>query len=138
LHEHIFVDGKADILFNFGAPYQRQNLNDANGNCILSRSNLDAQCRYPIIIAQSGLIDLIGVRFRAGGLSVFTRAPLNKFTDLALDLELIFGATIRDLEARLFEALNDVEHQIALLDSFFLSRYVAPTHASHKAYTLDV
>ncbi|MBC7870404.1 MAG: AraC family transcriptional regulator [Chitinophagaceae bacterium] len=136
LHERIMVDGQADILFNFGAPYQRQNPTDASGNGIVSRSNLDAQRRYPIIIAQQGAIDLIGVRFRSGGLNTFTRIPLMDFTNLTLDLDLLFGTTVHELEESLFEARLNAEHQIALLNAFFLRLRRDPSYAHQSAYQL--
>lgn len=123
LDEAIFVDGQADILFNFGVGYLRQNLNgDAQ---TLYATHLDAQRTYPVAIAQKGAIDLLGVRFRAGGLAAFTRIPIDETSDQTIDLAVIWGGAPRTLEARLYDCGDDLG-RIALLDDFFL-RHLAPT-----------
>src|SRR5688572_32851803 len=70
LNESIFVDGRADILFNFGVAYERSDLTGSTG-ATLPFSNVDAPREYPVAIAQHGSVDLIGIRFRAGGLAAF-------------------------------------------------------------------
>jgi AraC-like DNA-binding protein len=122
LDESVFVDGKADMLFNFGVGYQRQYLDTSGYRETLTISNLDAQRTYPLTIHQQGSIDLVGVRFRAGGLSAFLPIPLNELTNLAIDVRQGFGPGIHDLEGRLFDAAGQTREQARLLDSFFLSR----------------
>src|SRR5688572_20174561 len=75
LQENIFVDGRADILFNFGVGYQRRSSQDA-ADSSLTFSNIDAPREYPVAIRQHGSVDLIGIRFRAGGLAAFVIVPL--------------------------------------------------------------
>lgn len=122
LDESVFVDGKADILFNFGVGYQRQYLDSSAYSETLNISNLDAQRNYPLTIHQQGSIDLVGLRFRPGGLSAFLPMPLNELTNMTLDVRQGFGGEIRDLEGRLFDAAGQPAEQAHLLDNFFLSR----------------
>jgi AraC-like DNA-binding protein len=136
LRERIIVDGQADILFNLGAPYHRFDPTDPTRDALLTVSNLDAQRRYPILIAQSGAMHLLGVRFRPGGLSAFIRIPLHKLTDLAIDAGDIFGAALRELDSRLFDAAPDATAQIALLDAFFARHLHALPASSTSAYAL--
>jgi AraC-like DNA-binding protein len=123
LDEAIFVDGRADILFNFGVGYLRQK---ASGEAqTLYATHLDAQRTYPVAIAQTGAIDLLGVRFRAGGLAAFTRIPIHETSDQTIDLAALWGSTPRTLEVQLYDCTDDLG-RVALLDSFFL-RHLAPT-----------
>ncbi|MBZ0280033.1 MAG: helix-turn-helix domain-containing protein [Anaerolineae bacterium] len=119
LEEKIFVDGKADIIFNFGCGYQRGAMN-------VPFSNLDAQRHRPVTIAQYGLIHLVGVRFKAGGLTAFLPMPMHEISDLHLDLPTAFGKSAQELENRLYDAALDTPQQVDLLDHFFLNRLALP------------
>lgn len=120
LSERIFVDVRADVLFNFGAPYQRE-LPDGE-RAILNASNVDAPRDHPVSVVQSGDIHLIGVRFQSGGLSAFARPPLGHLLNQTISTADLFGAEAYTLEGQLYEA-ESVEVQKALLDSFFVRRF---------------
>jgi AraC-like DNA-binding protein len=115
LSETIFVDAKADILFNFGVAYDRIRDGDTD---TLNVSNLDGQRDHPLLIAQQGQINLVGVRFRAGGLAAFLSVPVNELSNLTVSVADIFGKAIYEVETRLY----DRPSQVAVLDSFFLKR----------------
>lgn len=121
LQENVFVDGKADLLFNFGVGYQRARLNAVQAET-LSFSNVDAQRSYPVSIQQQGQIDLLSVRFRPGGLAAFLPLPAHELSDYTLNLRDGLGVEGRELEARLFDYRTNPEQQIALLNDFFLRR----------------
>lgn len=120
LREQVFVDGKADILFNFGVAYARHPLHLPQAEQ-LGYSNLDGQRDYPLIIAQQGAINLIGVRLRAGGLAAFLPIPMTEVGNQTVDVGLVWGGATRELEGRLYEAA-DSDVAVALLDTFFLKR----------------
>ena len=126
VQESIFVDGCADLLFNFGSAYQRHNLTDPSGSGYLAVSNLDAQRLYPVAIAQQGEIYLIGVRFRPGGLSAFLSIPMHRISDLAVDLADGVDDHLRTLEGRLYDASTEIAQQIHLLDDYFLRCMTPP------------
>ncbi len=115
----VFVDGRADLVFNFGVPYAREIIGGKTTKH--RRSNLDAQRTVPIRILQRGLVRIAGVRFRLGGLGPFAREPLRRFTDLTPAPSAVLGAGTRPLEAAL-EATADLDAQARLLDAFFLER----------------
>lgn len=130
LRENVFVDGKADILFNFGVAYQRRRLDSSGVEQALPASNLDAQRRYPVAIHQQGAIDLVGVRFRPGGLAAFVPIPAHLLTNETFDLMDNLGGVGRELEGRLFDVRGESALQVALLDSFFLSQLTStPAYA---------
>jgi len=115
----VFVDGRADLIFNFGVPYVREVIGGAKTKH--GRSNLDAQRLVPIRILQRGLVRIAGVRFRLGGLGPFTREPLAPFTSLTPAPSAVLGAGARKLDAAL-KATTDIDAQARLLDAFFLER----------------
>ena len=112
----VFVDARADLVFNFGAPYTREVLGGATRQ--IRRSNLDAQRLRPIRITQRGDVRICGVRFRLGGLAPFARGPLAAFTDATPAPSTVLGHGARALEASLRGA-RDLDAQARLLDAFF-------------------
>lgn len=119
LRVDVFVDGRADLIFNFGATYLREVI----GGPVVehARSNLDAQRLMPIRITQRGRVRIAGVRFNLGGLGPFVRVPLRMFTGDTPEPVAVFGAVAQTLEGDL-ERAGDVETQTQLLDAFFASR----------------
>lgn len=99
---NVFVDLRADLIFNYGAPYQRALIGGPAQR--YHQSNLDAQRLHPIRITQSGAIHTVGVRFRSGGLGPFCRLPLSQFNDRTCPPEEAFGEGILDLQAVLSQA----------------------------------
>lgn len=108
----VFVDGRADLILNYGAPYMRTRLGEP---AVEHReSNLDAQRRFPIRIAQRGEVACVGVRFRTGGVTAFTDLSMHSLTDRTVPVEEVFPG----LEAR--------PASPELLDEYFLARMKAP------------
>jgi AraC-like DNA-binding protein len=120
--ENIFVDGHADLMFNFGVSYARRTA--PGETSVMKQAHLDAQRTFPLMVAQDGAVDLVGVRFRPGGLAAFLALPVYETSNLTVDLDCLWGITARELECRLYEADNHA--RIALLDDFFLRRLAPP------------
>jgi len=137
IRENIFVDGQADIIFNFGCAYQRQYLNQSGKAESLAVSNLDAQRDYPVAILQDGLIELVGVRFKPGGLGAFLSLPLHEISNQTIELKLAFGEAGVELENRLFDSVGDPAKRMALLDEFFLGRLVLTSPFAFARYVAD-
>lgn len=115
----VFVDGRADLIFNFEGPYQRATVGGETRE--VHTSNLDAQRLSPIRISQRGLVRTTGVRFRLGGLGPFARLSLNTITNRIEAPERVFGPDAGPLEASLRLAPNP-DAAAGVLDAFFLSR----------------
>lgn len=133
LSVEVFVDGRADLIFTFGAPYLRQ----AHGEAarVIRRSNLDAQRLVPIRIVQRGDVFVVGVRFKTGGLSPFIRDPADRWTGQLVDPSEAFGAEAARLERDLQGADADFDQQVRLLDAF-LSRRFALSPAQRTVLTV--
>lgn len=134
LDERIAVDGKADLLFNFGVGYTRT---VDGAPAVIDASNLDGPRTRPAVIAQAGGIDLVGVRFRPAGLAAFVPLPLSDVTDLAVDVRDIFGDDARRLESRLHDD-PDPAARSARLDAFFAGRLAVPPALACAQALLDL
>nr|MCU0475710.1 helix-turn-helix transcriptional regulator [Anaerolineae bacterium] len=121
----IFVDVRADLLFNFGAPYLRRRPDGQAER--LPSSNLDAPRDQPVTVEQVGQIYLVGVRFRPAGLAAILPMPVDSLLNHTLPPPDVLGTDARTLEARLYEA-DGLSAQKPLLDAYFLRR-LAPSEA---------
>lgn len=119
LRVDVFVDGRADLIFNFGAAYLRQVIGGEARK--ISRSNLDAQRLQPIRITQRGIVRTTGVRFRLGGVGPFARASLHDFTNATVPPYAALGSEARALEDALRDTA-DLDKQARYLDVFFRRR----------------
>jgi AraC-like DNA-binding protein len=119
LRVEVFVDARADLVFNFEAPYRREII--GGSSALHDRSNLDAQRLVPIRILQHGAVRIVGVRFHLGGLAPFTRDRLDVWSGLTPAPELVLGEDARALESAL-DAAPDLEAGARMLDEFFLTR----------------
>lgn len=117
LRVDVYVDARADLVFNFGAPYRREVIGGASAE--IAASNYDAQRLVPIRIVQRGDVRVFGVRFRLGGVAPFARAALAAFTGQTPPPEAVFGAGVGAV-ARALAAAPDLDAAAAVLDAFFL------------------
>jgi AraC-like DNA-binding protein len=120
LRVDVFVDARADLIFNFEAPYVREVIG-AESREIVS-SNLDLQRLVPIRIRQRGLVRIVGVRFRLGGLAPFAVDDLNRWSGLTASPALVLGEAVTDLEAVLRDE-RDTATCTSVLDDFFLTQF---------------
>lgn len=137
LRVDVFVDARADLIFNHGAPYRREVIGEVIGGATveLHASNLDAQRLVPIRILQAGHVRTTGVRFRLGGLAPFVRVPLAPISGTTPPPASVFGAEITALEAGLRGA--SIDAQAAALDRYFLAALdPAPSAAFARALAL--
>lgn len=117
----IYPDGCMDIIFNAGdALITRQNGKvEENG----ARSFVVGNMSGPIETACAQKTDLMGIRFRPGGLSQFTRIPLQHFNDLSLALELT-GGGLKFPTDQFFE--KHAPERISFLDNVLLEKRNSP------------
>lgn len=134
LRVDVFVDGRADLIFNLGAPYERQIIGGETRS--ITQSNLDAQRLDPIRIVQRGAVRTTGVRFRLGGLGPFVRTPLRPMTGATVPPAEAFGDEVLSLEAALRES-GDLDAQARQFDTFFRARLVVDTGYEAFARALD-
>jgi AraC-like DNA-binding protein len=122
LSVNVYVDARADLVFNFGDPYLRGVI--GKSPVTHSVSNLDAQRDMPITIVQRGAVATAGVRFRTGGVAPFVRGQMDRYTNRTPAVSEVFGPDSRPLETSLSERRSDIDSQKTVLDAFFLARVV--------------
>src|SRR5208337_4370026 len=117
---NVYVDARADLVFNFGDPYLRGVIGGRPVS--YSVSNLDAQRDLPITIVQRGAVATAGVRFRTGGIAPFVREPMDRYTNRTPAIAEVFGEDSTVVDASLCESRSDIDRQKETLDAFFLGR----------------
>lgn len=118
LQVDVFVDGQADLVFNFGDPWWREvpgRPPEAH-----ARSVIDAQRRHPMRVRQAGSVHIVGVRFALGGLGAFTPRSVGELTDQTPPPSALWGAAAEALEGALAQAQGE-DAQASLLDAFFIN-----------------
>lgn len=118
LRVDVFVDARADLVFNMGAAYMRAEPGRA---VMLRHSNLDAQRVHPITIRQRGHIIVAGARFHTAGLAAFVPS-VHGWTNRVVPIVAAFGGDIVPLQRALRDAVGQPQAQGALLDAFFTAR----------------
>ncbi len=129
----VFVDARADLIFNFGAPYTRTRIGESPHSYL--DSNLDAQRSYPIKILQKGAMHVAGVRFHTAGLAPFVTPPVHRWNNRVVPIAEVFGASVRSTEQELRAAGDDLRAQAQILDAFFIGR-LRPTPGQQKLHRL--
>lgn len=137
LRVEVFVDARADLIFNFGVPYVREVLGAAGPVAVEhAHANLDAQRVEPIRIHQRGLVRIAGVRFRLGGLAPFAIGPLRPFTGRTPPPSEVLGPDTLALERALASSF-DIDVQAEHLDAFFVDHLVLASSYADFERILD-
>jgi AraC-like DNA-binding protein len=118
LRVDVFVDGRPDLIFNFGAPYSRTVIGGPTTEHL--RSNLDAQRMVPIRIVQRGAVHIVGVRFRLGGLGPLAHQDLRPFSGKTPAPWEVFGPELASLEAAV--RTTSMDGAAAAMDAWFRGR----------------
>jgi AraC-like DNA-binding protein len=115
-YRSIFPDGCADILFNFGYPLQSR----TNGAVSLNsmRCFLVGTMTHSVLSKPTRGYDLLGVRFRPGGLFAFLKIPLSEFTNNRIDIGTFPG--FQDIYEQLVDIKN-TEQRIAIIEKVILA-----------------
>ena len=120
--EPIFPDGRIEIVFHFGDPFERHHPHGA-----IERQGLAlmvGQMREPICIAPRGRAGVAGIRLRPSAGRAIAGCRADEISGSFVDVEAICGSTAL-LRERLIEASDD-RARVALLESW-LQRWVVKT-----------
>lgn len=99
--EKILPDGCVELILNFGARFLQHVDNTTR---LQPRTFVAGQLTRPLLIAPTGPVQLIGIRFHPGGTAPFFRLPMYHLTDHIVEL----GAFERKLESLLVGGTEDV------------------------------
>jgi AraC-like DNA-binding protein len=81
--EKILPDGCVELILNFGARFL-QHVDDTTQ--LQPHTFVAGQLTKPLLIAPTGPVQLIGIRFHPGGTTTFFRLPMHELTDQVVEL----------------------------------------------------
>lgn len=116
--ERILPDGCVELILNFGDRFL-QHVGDEKRR--QPRNFIVGQMTGPILIAASGVVRLLGIRFQPGGTRPFIDLPANEITDRVVEL----GCVSRQFERSLLDACEaavDLDQTIGVVDAYLVSR----------------
>lgn len=123
--ERVLPNGAIELIVNLGAPHA---VVRPDGSRDLHRRAWVAGLQEgPIVIEATRDTDLLGVRFRPGGLGPFLRAPAGELTGLVVEHDDLFGRDLEPLLEALLAARGDAA-RLRALEGFLLAR-VEPDRA---------
>jgi len=95
--ERVLPDGCVELILNFRAHFCQHRENGEKERQPLHY--VVGQMTRPILIAPTGPVQLMGIRFHPGGTLPFFRQPMNEVTDRVVDLGALDSNLERDLVA---------------------------------------
>ena len=120
--ESILPDGCVELILNFGAPFRERK---ENGQEEEQPANfLVGQMTRPMMIAPTGHVQLLGVRFHPGGTFPFFRQPMHEMTNQVVELDSL-GSDAGNIERDLVNMTNAAESlpkRIAAVESWLSNR----------------
>src|SRR5262245_2499609 len=117
--ERILPDGCVELILNFGANFAQHN-SDGTAHKQPTRF-LIGQMTGPVLIAPTGRVELMGIRFHPGGTFPFLPIPMHELTDTLVEL----GALSTRLERELtngVEELGSLSQKVAAVQARLLSQ----------------
>ena len=97
--ERILPDGCTEMVFNLADPFSQQDLDGRPERQPLTL--LVGQMRRHLLIAPTGTVRLVGVRFWPGGAYPFLGLPQDEIADRVIALDLVWGAMAREIESKI-------------------------------------
>jgi AraC-like DNA-binding protein len=113
--ERLIPGGRVEMIFHFGAPYNLLSSPDAVVGDKGTPIHFMGQRDRIFYGSPNGYTDMLGVRFKPGGLAAFTDLPLSELLNRLIPADYVLGAAIKGWEDRLF-ALREDGQRVLLLD----------------------
>jgi len=113
--ETLIPGGRVELIFNFGAPFHWLISNETPDGIPIRNTHFMGQRDRIYFGRYGGAADMLGIRFRTGGLTALIASPLSHLLNRMIPAEDILGGITREWETRLQEQANDVS-RITLLD----------------------
>ena len=117
--ERLIPGGRTEMILNFGHPMQFLAPDELSDGKAISHAHIMGQRNRIYYAKQNGDTDLLGVRFKPGGISAFTKLPVSDLLNQIIPAEYVLGTSIKDWEGRLAEKKNDAD-RIYLLDGLIM------------------
>jgi AraC-like DNA-binding protein len=119
--ELIIPGGRIEMMFNLSSPVVWIDSKDPSSGRSFIGSYILGPRNRPFFVEQHGLIHMLGVRFRHGGLSPFIHLPMSILTNEVVQTDQLLGNEINELTCRLCESDRDAA-SINLIQNFLTKR----------------
>ena len=119
--ERLIPGGRVEMIFNFGDPFRWLIDQETPQGDLISQVHLMGQRDRIFFGRPSGKIDMLGVRFKAGGLPAFTSVPVCGLLNRMVPAEQVLGAGVKEWEEPLYDKEKDAD-RIVLLDQLLRER----------------
>jgi hypothetical protein len=116
-HERIIPGGRTEMMFNLSNPVNWIDSKEFTSARKCEGAYLLGPRNRHFFVEHKGPINLIGVRFRHGGLSAFTPMPMHILMNEIIPQDQLFGKEIDVVTQRLFE-IDETKQQVSLIEHF--------------------
>jgi AraC-like DNA-binding protein len=117
--ERVLPDGCVETILHLGAPFRAR---AADGSWQTQpEAFLVGQITGPLVLAATGPVDVVGVRWRPGGAHSFVRLPMAELTDRQVALDDLSGLRAATLLERV-RRLPDLKGRARLLEGWLAGR----------------
>lgn len=125
--ERLPADGRVEVMFHLAGPSKRYRA-DGEGEPRIQRTSavLGGRSRG-YVVEQIGASHYVSIRFRPGGMAPFLAYPLTEIADQVVDLDVLWGRGVRELEELLLAA-HSPEAVARILNSALLKRFEERSH----------
>jgi AraC-like DNA-binding protein len=117
----ILPDGAVELIVNLGDPQRLCHRTDYTKQTIFRRSWISGERSEPLVIDERGYVDLVGIRFRAGGAWPFLGLPISELTGHVVELDAVLGREADHLSERINDVAN-TDERFAVLQWWLLRR----------------
>jgi len=114
------VEGCPIIIFHYKQPLKCKSGN--NNWATHPQQCVIGQIKHFGEIIESGNEGMVAVVFYPDGLFPFIKFPVIELTNLIVDLELVFGKAVKEIQEKICEA-NSNEKRISLIEHFLLNQF---------------
>ncbi len=110
--ERVLPDGCPEIILNFGSRFVQHRNHQRHTQPL---QFLVGQITSPMLIAPTGRVELIGIRFQPGGTAAFFPLPMDQLTNQFVDLDLLSRSLSRMISENV-EPIPTLQSKIPALE----------------------
>lgn len=120
--ERLPADGRVEVMFHLAGPSKRYQADGQGEPHVQRTSSILGGRSRGYVVEQIGASHYVAIRFRPGGIAPFIHLPLTDLVDQVVDLDVIWGPTVKRLEEQLFEAPSP-QALVEILNTMLLGRF---------------
>lgn len=119
--ERLPADGRVEVMFHLAGPSKRYRADGQGEPQVQRTSSILGGRSRGYVVEQIGVSHYVAIRFRPGGIAPFINIPLTDVVDQVVNLDVIWGSTVKILEEQLFDAPS-LQAMIEILNTTLLGR----------------